>query len=113
MTAIVRAAFSKSYPTTTGATTDSTFIYKKGYSFGTVTNPSSANRAIAYYHVVSTSTGQSGPWPLYDQDGVQVTQTVVAEQSWELHSACAGCDILVPVTAAAASTMNLIFHFEG
>lgn len=113
MTAILRAYRTWSVPTTTGATTDSTLIYKAGYSFGTVTNPSSANRAIAYYHVISTSTGQSGPWPLYDSDGVQATQTVVAEQSWELHPACAGCQILVPVTAAAASTMNLLFHFQG
>lgn len=112
MTAITGAFKDYSVATTTAATTATAYMFKQGYAFGTVTNPSSGARAITYYGVTRTSTGDSGPWPVKDADGVAVTQSLAAEEMWELHPACAGVPILMAVTVAAASTKNLLFHFE-
>jgi hypothetical protein len=112
MTAITGAFREYSVATTTAGTTASPYMFKQGYAFGTVTNPSSASRTIAYYGVTRTSTGDAGPYAVYDEDGVAVTQTVGVETMHAVPSACAGVPILIAVTAAAASTKNLLYHFE-
>ena len=112
MPGITGAFRNYSITTTTAGTTLSTLMEKEGYAFGSVTNPSSASRTIAYYGVVRTTTGEAGPYPVYDEDGVAVTQTVGVDTMHALPSACAGVPILIAVTAAAASTKNLLYHFE-
>jgi hypothetical protein len=113
MTAITGSFTDYSVATTTAGTTASAYMWKRGYAFGTATNPSSASRTIAYYNVHCSTDGTLyGPYVLKDQDGVAVAQTIGVEESQELPSACAGATILVAVTAAAASTANMLFHFE-
>lgn len=116
MPAITGAHQSISLLCTTAATTASQFIYKMGYSHGTITNPSAAARTYTYYgcDIITTTASQTvyGPYPLYDQDGVALSQTVGTSSMWELPSAVAGVAILVPITTTGASTSASYVHFE-
>lgn len=106
MPGIVGGERAYSVSTTTAAAT-APQMNKRGYAFGSVTNPTSVSRAITWYAMYSTT--QSAPLPLVDQDAVAATQTVAANTIAEVHSAVAGVPIACPVTAAAASTVDLKF----
>lgn len=84
-------------------------MFKQGYAFGTVTNPTSVDKTITWYGVYSST--RTTAYALKDQDNVAVTQTVPTVGMAEIHSAVAGVPIAVPVTSTAASTVALHFAF--
>lgn len=114
MSQITGAFRTQSLLCTTSATTASQYVYKEGYSHGTITNPSAAARTYTFYGCVRSSSGAVfGPYPLKDQDGVAlVTLAVGTSEMWELPSAVAGVPILVPITTTGASTSASYIHFE-
>ena len=79
----------------------------EAFSHGTVTNVSGASVVVTYY-------GARAPGgyacPLYDEDGIAVTQTLPATTITALPAAIAGVPHLVPVSTAA--TASLIFIFK-
>ena len=108
MPAITGASREYSVSTTTASAT-APRLHKQGYAFGSVVNPTSVSRAITWYGVYSST--RTTAYAAVDQDAVAVTQTVAANSFAELHSALAGFPIVCPVTAAAASTVDLHFTF--
>ena len=116
MTQITGAFKSQSFVAAATATTASAYIYKMGYSHGTLTNPSAAARTYTFYgcDIITTTAGDTvyGPYPLYDQDGVAVSLALGTSSQWELPSAVAGVAILVPITSSGASTSANYIHLE-
>lgn len=80
-------------------------INKMGLVLGTVYNESGGAVTITYY---GASTPSGTPLPLYDEDGVPVTQTVGDDECHQLPQACAGVAVLFPV--ADSGTPELTFH---
>ena len=82
-------------------------IDKQGFAFGSVSVPNNSSiTTITYYSALNVG---GTAFPLYDQDGVAVAQTVAEDRVYELPGAIAGTKLLVPVVNAAG-TLN--FHFE-
>ena len=82
-------------------------MYKQGYAFGTVINPTSVDKTITWYGVFSST--RTTAYALKDQDNVAVTQVVPTVTMAAIHEAVAGVPIAVPVTSTAASTVALHF----
>ena len=84
-------------------------LYKQGYAFGTVINPTSLDKTITWYGVYASTANTARP--LRDQDNVAATQTLTAGAMSEIHEAVAGVPIAVPVCTTGASTVDLPFAF--
>ena len=94
-------------PTSLGTTSPK--LYKQGYAFGTVTNPTSVEKTITWYGVYSST--RTTAYALKDQDNVAATQIVTANTMAAIHEAVAGVPIAVPLNTTGASTADLHFMF--
>ena len=115
MTAITGAFKSEAFTAAAAASTASSlFIYKMGYAMGTLVNPSAVARTYTFYGCYPSTDGTTvyGPWPLYDQDGIAVAQTLGSSSMWELPSSVCGAPILEIITSSGASTSTNYIHFE-
>jgi hypothetical protein len=107
MPGIVGAERPYSVKTTTSSTSGPR-LNKRGYAFGSITNPTSVDRTITWYGVRITN---NTAYAVKDQDNIAVTQIVTALTMADMHSAVAGVPLAVPVTSTGASTANLDFVF--
>lgn len=115
MPAITGAYKDYSVATTTAATTNTPFMYKKGYAMGKISNPSAVTRTVAYYGMHITDGGvQSGPFIVRDEDGVAASQIIEASGMWDTPASCAAVPVLLAITTTGATTgaTNMLFHFS-
>ena len=92
--------------TVTNDATTSARLDFKAFTFGTVKNSSGASDTITWY-AANHLTGAA--YVLKDQDGAAVSQVVGNNEIHELHSALAGCAIIIPVGSVASAALNFIF----
>jgi len=96
-------------PITASLTSDSTTtaeLNKAAFTHGTVTNISGSSVVVTYYGARKPG---AFACPLYDEDGVAVTQTIVSPAIQELPAAVAGVPVLIPVSTAATATLYFVF----